>query len=134
MLKYILLWFPMLVIAVLNGTARDMVYTNYTGELAAHQISTVTLIILFGIYIWFVIKKFPPASSIHALYTGFLWLVMTLIFEFGFGFARGLPIEKLLNDYNLINGRIWVFIPVWVTISPVLLYKVLYKNTPKEPL
>lgn len=123
MKKYILLWFPMVLIAIINGAARDLIYKPYTGELAAHQISTFTLIILFGFYIWFAVKKYSPASGKQSIYIGIIWLAMTLIFEFGFGIARNVPAEKLLGDYNILNGRLWVLIPIWVTIAPYIFYR-----------
>ena len=63
MLKYILAWFPMLLLAVLNGTLRDLGYKKYVGDLTAHQISTITLVILFALYIGYIIKRFSPSSS-----------------------------------------------------------------------
>jgi len=43
MWKYLLSWLPMVLIAVINGTARDLWYKKYVGELKAHQISTITV-------------------------------------------------------------------------------------------
>lgn len=75
----------MIFIAVLNGTARDLVYKKYVSELAARQISTISLIIFFGIYLGLVLKKYPIQSEFQAFYIGALWLVLTLAFEFGLG-------------------------------------------------
>ncbi len=91
MLKYFLCWFPMLMIAVLNGAARDLWYKKYVGELTAHQVSTISLIIFFGIYIHLIIKKFPPVTESNAVFIGIFWLILTLAFEFGFGLLRGNP-------------------------------------------
>ena len=44
--KYTLLWFGLAVIAVINGAIRNGVYSKATGELRAHQISTVFLLVL----------------------------------------------------------------------------------------
>lgn len=123
MLKYFLLWFPMLLLAILNGTARDLWYKKFTGELAAHQISTISLIILFGVYIYFILNKFPPVSKTQAFGVGFLWLILTLTFEFGFGRYRGNSWSTLLGDYNILRGRIWILIPIWITIAPYIFYK-----------
>jgi hypothetical protein len=123
MFKYFLCWFPMLLIAVLNGTARDLGYKKYVGELTGHQVSTVSLIILFGFYIWLVINKFPPDSGRQAVYIGLLWLTLTVVFEFGFGLLRGNSWVKLLSDYNILKGRIWVLILVWTTIAPYIFYR-----------
>ena len=48
---YLFAWFPMLILAILNGILRDLGYKKYIGDLAAHQLSTVSLLILFGVYI-----------------------------------------------------------------------------------
>lgn len=101
MLKYFQLWFPMLFLAVINGAARDLWYKNSVGELLGHQISTITLLIIFSFYIWFVIIKFPPHSDKEAIFIGLLWLILTLIFEFGFGRIRGNSWSKLFEDYNI---------------------------------
>jgi hypothetical protein len=123
MYRYILLWFPMLLIAIFNGMMRDLWYKKYFEDLTAHQVSTFTLILFFGLFIDFVFRKFPPSSSLYALLIGILWLVMTLIFEFGFGRLRGNSWEKLLEDYNLVKGRLWLLIPIFIAVAPYLFYR-----------
>jgi hypothetical protein len=123
MLTYFLLWFPMLLIAIGNGTLREFVFKKYVSDLTAHQLSTIILIIFFGLYIGFAINRFPPASSRQAILIGFVWVVLTLIFEFGFGRYRGSSWPQLLEDYNLLKGRIWILIPLWLAIAPYIFYK-----------
>lgn len=123
MLKYFLLWIPMLFIAVLNGTARDLGYKRFTGELAARQISTLSLIVLFGIYFAIILRKYPPLSGRHALLIGLVWLALTLVFEFGLGLARGNSWTPMLDDYNIFKGRIWILVLIWVAFGPYLIYK-----------
>lgn len=122
-LKYFLLWFPMLLLAIANGTLREFVFKKYSSDLAAHQLSTFTLCILFAVYISFVTRKFPPASESNALLLGLFWVCLTLLFEFGFGRYRGNSWSKLLHDYNIIEGRIWVLVPLWVLVAPWLFYR-----------
>lgn len=123
MLIYFLLWFPMLLISVGNGSLREFVFKKYMSSLTAHQLSTITLLIFFSIYICSVMKRFPPASSTQAIFIGLVWLSLTLAFEFGFGRYRGNSWLKLLEDYNLLKGRLWILIPIWVTIAPWVFYK-----------
>lgn len=125
MLKYFLLWLPMIFIAIINGTARDLWYKKYIGELVARQISTLSLLILLGIYIFFVIKKYPPQSGIQSLYLGLFWLVLTLGFEFGFGLFRGNSWTQLLDEYNIMKGHIWLLIPIWIILAPYVFFKIL---------
>lgn len=123
MLKYFFAWFPMLVIAVINGTLRDLGYKKYTTALAAHQISTLSLIIFFAFYIFFIIRKFPPENPLQAINIGILWVILTLIFEFGFGLYRGNTFNSLLSEYNIFKGKLWILIPLWIAIAPYLFYK-----------
>ena len=124
MLKYFLCWFPMLLLAIINGTARDLWYKKYVGEITAHQISTVSLILLFGFYIWLVMKKYPAKSGTQAIYVGLFWLTLTLAFEFGFGLMRGRTLTQLLGEYDIMKGRIWILIPVWVLLAPYLFFRI----------
>lgn len=121
---YFLCWIPMIVVAVANGTLRQFVFLKYMSELKAHQLSTITLVILLGFYISFVIKKFPPVSAMQSIFIGIGWLLLTLAFEFGFGLYRGKSMAELLADYNILKGRLWILIPVWTTIAPYIMYKV----------
>ena len=99
----------MVIIAILNGTLRQYVYGTMVSELTAHQISTITAILFFGIYIDFITKKWILNSTEQAWIVGLMWLAMTVLFEFGFGhYVMGHAWEKLLHDYNLIAGRIWI--------------------------
>ncbi|MFV8347986.1 hypothetical protein [Flavobacterium sp. ZB4P13] len=125
MLKYFLLWFPMVFIAIVNGTARDLWYKKYIDELAARQLSTLSLIIFLGVYMFFVIKRFPPQSVSQSLFVGLIWLVLTLVFEFGLGFYRGNTLSQLLDEYNIMNGHIWLLIPIWIISAPYIFFKIL---------
>lgn len=124
MWKYLLLWLPMVLIAVANGALREAWVRKHVGELPAHQISTAMLVLFFGAYIWTVIRLWPPASAGDALAIGLLWLGLTLAFEFLFGhFAAGHPWRRLLQDYNLLAGRVWAVVPIWVAVAPYAFYR-----------
>ena len=124
MLKYVLAWIPMLLIAIANAALRDLWYGKRVTELQAHQISTITAIPLFAVYIWIVIRFWPPESSGQVLVVGVLWLGLTIAFEFLFGhYVSGLSWNRLFHDYNLAAGRIWVLIPLWLLVAPYIFYQ-----------
>lgn len=123
--RYILLWFPLLLIAMANGALRDLTYKAYLGELSAHQVSTVIGIILFGIFGWLVPLKWKPATIKEAIAAGLLWLSMTVAFEFlFFHYVMGHPWSILLESYNIPGGRVWVLVLAWVAILPYLMFRV----------
>ncbi|MBK7227387.1 MAG: hypothetical protein IPH97_00595 [Ignavibacteriales bacterium] len=117
---------------MLNGVLREATYKNFVGDLTAHQISTVTGILFFGIIFYFIFKKWEIKSLKHAILIGLIWLGLTILFEFGFGhYIMGNPWQKLLHDYNLAEGRVWSLFLVWLTIAPFVFYKIFNRITIK---
>ena len=128
--KHLLWWFALPFLAIFNATLRELIYKKPLGDLAAHQISTATGIIFFAIVFYLIFKRWKIESVQHAIIIGLVWLVLTIIFEFGFGhYVMGSPWEKLLHDYNLAEGRVWGLFLVWITIAPYTFYKIFNKHT-----
>jgi hypothetical protein len=76
-------------------------------ELRAHQVSTVTGVLLFGVYIWVLIRLWRPESVEQAIAIGLVWLGMTVAFEFLFGrYVAKRSWRDLLHDYNFLAGRV----------------------------
>jgi hypothetical protein len=120
--KYVLAWVPMVFIGVGNGILRETTYGQYMDELLAHQISAVTAIAFFGLYVWFLVRRWPIPTSGQALTIGLLWLVLTVVFEFIFGhYIMGHPWARLLHDYNILEGRVWSLVLLWITVAPYVL-------------
>ncbi len=74
--KYFLAWFGIVILAIINGTIRELTYKPFVGDLAAHQISTVTLLILFAVYVWAIGEKWKIESAKEAWTIGLVWLVI----------------------------------------------------------
>jgi hypothetical protein len=123
--RYVLAWLPMVLIAILNGALRESWYRKFLGELHAHQLSTLTGAVLFAVYIWALSRLWPLASGRQALAVGVIWLAMTVCFEWLFGhFVAGPSWRRLLQDYNICAGRVWVMLLLWVTVAPYVFYRV----------
>lgn len=122
MLQYFLLWFPMLIIAMINGMIREKFIRSFLPYSGARQLSTIMLIVFFAFYIWFVIRKFPPGSTSQSWIIGVFWVILTLLFEFGFGLLQGTSFKSLLAEYNIFKGRLWILVPLSVLLFPYLFY------------
>jgi hypothetical protein len=124
-LRYFAAWFPIIILAFVNATIREAVYKRYVGELAAHQISTLTLGILVGIYVWALSRHLKLQNAGQAVGVGLMWLVMTIIFETGLGrYVLGNPWSQVLHDYNISEGRVWPLFLLWLTVSPYVFYRI----------
>ena len=123
-LKYCVSWIGMVIIAIMNGVIRDAFYGKRLGELTAHQISTFTLIVLSGLYLWLLGLAWKIPSSNQAITIGLIWLTLTVAFEFLFGhYVMKHPWTRLFQDYNIFKGRIWVLVLIWITIAPYVFYR-----------
>ena len=124
MWKYVLAWIPMVFIAIGNGLFREKFFASRMTELQAHQASTISILILFSIYIWILLALVKPESAKQAMMIGLLWLGLTVIFEFLFGhYVAGHSWQKLFNDYNIFQGRVWIVVLLWITAGPYVIYK-----------
>lgn len=124
MWKYLTTWFVMLLVSVANGVVRDLTYGKHMAELTAHQLSTVSCVFLLGIVIWGFVRLYPPSSERKALLLGLLWLALTVAFEFlFFHYVGGHSWAELLANYNVLQGRVWVVVLVWIAIAPFFFYR-----------
>ena len=103
---------------------RQATYGVFVPELAAHQVSTLTGILATGAVVWIVHRYWAIQSASQAFGIGLCWLVMTVAFEFGFGhYVAGHSWDRLLADYNILDGRVWSLFLVWVAVAPVVIFR-----------
>ena len=117
--KHILAWPLLFAIGFLNGTLRVLGYGPLTDELTAHQISSITAIVLFGTAVRFVGRRWPLHYARTAWAVGLTWLALTVAVEFLVGhYLLGHPWSRLFSDYNLLAGRLWIPVLIWITVAP----------------
>jgi peptidoglycan biosynthesis protein MviN/MurJ (putative lipid II flippase) len=122
--NFTIAWLGGIPIAIINAAIRNIIFQPYTGELLAHQLSSVTMILIFAAYFWLLNKRWPITSDRQAAIIGVIWLVLTMIFEFIFGhYIMGHSWNRLLADYNIFSGRLWSLVLIWILIGPYLVYR-----------
>ena len=122
--KYSVAWLGGIPIAILNAFSRNSLYGPYMSELMAHQVSTVTGVILIFGYYWLLNSRWPIASMRQAQMIGVIWILLTVVFEFLFGnYVMGNTWSRLLHDYNLMEGRVWIVFVLNLFASPIIIYK-----------
>lgn len=115
-----LVWFAILVLAILNGAIREGWLIPRLGPVAGRALSTVILCGLIFLVTWLTIAWIVPGWARDALKVGILWMAFTLAFEFLVGhYVLHKSWAALLEDNNLSRGRIWVAVLIMVLIAPL---------------
>jgi hypothetical protein len=122
--RYLFFWLILAVVAIANGILRQATYGRHMSDLAAHQFSTLTGILLTGGVVWALNRLWPIHSANAAWIIGVCWLLMTVVFEFGFGhYVAGHSWSRLCADYNLLEGRVWSLFLAWITVLPYVTWR-----------
>jgi hypothetical protein len=122
--KYLIAWFGIVVLGLVNATVRQAVYSKYVSALAGHQISTLTFAVLVGLYAWALGGFLKLSSPGETIGVGLTWMVLTVVFEFALGrYVVRDPWGKLFHDYDLLDGRVWGLFVLWVGMAPYVFYR-----------
>jgi hypothetical protein len=115
-------WLGAAVIGVINGVARRALYEDRVGLQAAHYLSTATLLVLLGGYMALLARRWPIATRRTALLVGSVWSALTVGFEFGLGrFVVGDSWAKLFEQYEVWRGNVWILVPAWIALGPLVI-------------
>jgi hypothetical protein len=128
-LKAFGVWLVMLVAAFLNGALRELLIVRLVGEQVGHVISVFLLSsALIGITYAFVQALGPlPVSTLFQI--GLFWLLLSLLFEFGFfHYVMHEPWEKLSADYNIFRGRLLILVWLTTLFSPLVCGKMVHHS------
>ena len=113
-------WFLLVVLAIINGLVRQKFILPKVGEQKAHTIGTLIFLILqfILIFVYVIISSIKNISDLFMI--GIFWVILTIIFEFGFGhYVAKHSWHKLFADYNIFKGRIWLLVLINNVFAPV---------------
>lgn len=119
-ITHLLAWLAMPVLAIANGTLRELTYGRRMGDDASHALSTFPLVALVVAYTAFIARKWPLRTRAQALIAGAGGFLFATGFEFGFGRLEGRSWGELFHDYNVFAGRLWLFVPLALLVAPEL--------------
>ena len=114
-------WLVMLIAAFVNGAIRETLIVPRMGDQIGHIVGVIGLSSAVFVIAYVFVKTLGTLPSSTLLLVGLFWLVLSLLFEFGFfHYVMHEPWEKLWADYNVFRGRI--LIVVWLTtlFSPLV--------------
>jgi hypothetical protein len=118
--KVLLIWLLILGLAFLNGGLREVVLVPSLGMPYALVLSGAILSACIVVVTVMALPKIGPIATHEALSIGVFWLLLTLVFEFGFGrFFQHKPWRELLAAYTFTDGNMWPIVLLVIVFSPL---------------
>lgn len=118
MLRPIIAWLAILVLAALNGGLRELVLLPGLSRRAAFITSGLLLCALVLLIAIALTRWLRLDTAARAVRVGFLWLWLTLVFEFGLGIVQGRSWTEILEPYTFKDGNIWPLVLLVVLLAP----------------
>lgn len=114
-------WVLMAVVAVLNGGFRETVIIPQIGDYPGHVVSTALLVVAILVisFLYFSRTSIEYARA-ELVLVGLLWTGLTVGFEFLVGYLEGTPVSVTLGQYDVLDGQVWIAVPLTLLLSPLL--------------
>lgn len=130
--KSIFIWLSIIPLAILNAGLREKVLTPLIGAEYSLPISGITLIIFIFIVTFILLPKLGKGKPKVYWQIGFLWIMLTLIFETCMGVLMGKTFEQIINAYDITNGNLWLLVVIFIGFAPRLVAHIKHYYTSKE--
>lgn len=117
-IKAFVIWLIILLLAISNGVFREAVLRPKMGQKTGLILSGLLLCLLIIVITYLTVPWFKVWQTYKLLLIGIGWLLLTLIFEFSFGFLRGLSLKEILKAYSMKGGNLWSLVLLVTTFAP----------------
>jgi len=118
--KSLLIWLAIIPLAILNGGLRQEVLNPLLGEKIGEPLSCVLLCLIIFALCWFFISRIGQGTTKTYWKIGFLWIILTVLFETGFGLLLGYSFAELMKAYDITSGNLWLIVVLFTGIAPYL--------------
>ena len=118
--KSLLIWLAIIPLAILNGGLREMVINPLIGERCGQPLSCVLLCVFIFVLCWLSISRIGRGTAKTYWIIGLWWIVLTILFETGFGLLTGYSFSELLKAYDITTGNLWLLVVLFTGTAPWL--------------
>lgn len=119
LLKSLLAWLVILVLAVANGALREAVLVPSFGRASGLVLSGVLLSLLVALVAHAFVRFTKNVTASQGLLVGVFWLCLTLVFEFSFGrYVQHKSWTELIDAYTFKDGNLWPVVLLVTLLAP----------------
>lgn len=124
-LKTSMIWFVIVILAIVNAIFRETVLVSLLGQNIALPLSGILLSLIVFIVTYLSSPLFGKNNILIYFLIGLQWVVMTLLFEFLFGYyVIGKSWSSLLQVFNIMKGDLMILVLLVSLFSPILVAKI----------
>lgn len=124
-LKTSMIWFVIVILAIVNAIFRETVLVSLLGQNIALPLSGILLSLIVFIVTYLSSPLFGKNNILIYFLMGLQWVVMTLLFEFLFGYyVIGKSWSSLLQVFNIMKGDLMILVLLVSLFSPILVAKI----------
>ena len=106
---------------IINGTLRTLFLVPSFGDFRARQISVFTGSIMILAIIFLTVRWIGTSKTGSLLAIGFIWLLLTLIFEISLGcFIFDYSWMRIGEEFNVLRGGLLPFGLIILLLAPII--------------
>lgn len=125
LLRALLAWLLIIGAEIVHGVLRMLFLVPTVGMHRAGQIGVMVGSLLVLAIAWLTRRWRHGASARMLLAIGALWVALTVVFEFAFGyFVIGYSFAFIAGDFNVLEGRLMLFGLLVMLLAPRLVASV----------
>lgn len=116
-----LVWLLIIFAESIHGTLRQIFLAPRVGDFPARRISVFIGMLLILVITALCIKWINAPTKMSLFGIGLMWVILTMIFEFGLGiFVLDYSLKRMLEDYNIFKGGLMGFGLLLMMFAPLL--------------
>jgi hypothetical protein len=106
----------------------NLIYQPLWGEMIAHQIGMITRILINFVFAYLLLLYAEEYHTLDLILVGVLWLILTLIFEWGGSLAIGRPVSEIIVGWNIFEGYMWPYVLLSYLLAPLIVGKIIHQG------
>lgn len=113
------IWLLLVLAAIINGVVRDQLLAPALGAGLALPVSGVTLTLLIFLIVFHTVGFLGRLSGAGYWWVGGLWVLLTLVFEFGLGyFVAAKSTAEIMAVFDLPHGNLFILALLACGLAP----------------
>lgn len=113
-------WLLMAAAESVHGALRELFTVPVLGRPAAQQLGFFTGCVIILTVAILTAPWLRAGTRAQQWRVGAFWVALMLCLEFGLGLVRGLPLSRIIDDYNPARGGLMLFGMLLLLLSPLV--------------